>query len=309
MKKRKFATTTSITTTYTGEFAGKYIAAALMSAPSLNDGLLTIKGNIKKSEVVKKLATSGLLADATCDFTPTGNVTLTERILTPKELQVNVQLCKKDFRADWEAAQMGFSVFDKLPPTFQEFLLAHVIASVAQANETNIYQGTALGAGEFAGFIALMTADSDVLDVSSPAAGGITATNVITELGKVVDLVPNTILNTPDFQLLVAPNVARAYRRAMAALGYQQEFYAGDIPMEFEGVTLKVANGLSASYVIGAQVSNLWFGTSLFDDMNEVQVIDMSGVDGSQNVRIVMRFTAGVQYGIGSECVLYTPGV
>jgi hypothetical protein len=29
------ATTTSITTTYAGEFAGKYIAAALLSAPTL----------------------------------------------------------------------------------------------------------------------------------------------------------------------------------------------------------------------------------------------------------------------------------
>ena len=59
--------------------------------------------------------------------------------------------------------------------------------------------------------------------------------------------------------------------------------------------------------MMAAQKSNLYFGTGLLADHNEVKVIDMSEIDGSQNVRIVMRYTAGVNYGIGSEIVLYTP--
>jgi hypothetical protein len=307
MKKTKLATVTTITTTYAGESAGKYIAAALLSSPTLSSGFVTIKLNIKTKETVKKLATAGLLADATCDFTPTGSVTLTERVLTPKELQVNVQLCKKDFRSDWDAIEMGFSVYDTLPKSFQDFILAHVIASVAQSNEVNIYAGNELDAGEFGGFIELMTADATVLDVAG-AAGGVTATNVIAELAKVVDKIPNVISLKTDLELVVAPNVAKAYRRAMSALGFKQEFYSSTIPMEYEGVKLVVGEGLPASYMIAAQVENLWFGTGLLDDANEVKVLDMAELDGSQNVRIVMRFTAGVQYGIGAECVLYTPG-
>ena len=56
---------------------------------------------------------------------------------------------------------------------------------------------------------------------------------------------------------------------------------------------------------MAAQKSNLFFGTGLLSDMNEVKLIDMADIDGSQNVRIVMRYTAGVQYGIGSDIVLY----
>ena len=41
--------------------------------------------------------------------------------------------------------------------------------------------------------------------------------------------------------------------------------------------------------------------------MIKVKLLDMADLDGSQNVRVVMRFTAGVQYGIGSDIVLYTP--
>ena len=111
------ATTTSITTTYAGESASKYIAAALLSASTIENGGIEVKPNIKYKEVIKKLATGDLLADGSCDFSATSTVTLTERIITPKELQVNLQLCKSDFRSDWDAVSMGYSAFDSLPPS------------------------------------------------------------------------------------------------------------------------------------------------------------------------------------------------
>ena len=90
------ATTTSITTTYAGEFAGKYISAALLSGKTLAEGAITVKPNVKFKEVVKKISTDAIVKNATCDFDPTSTVTLTERILQPEEFQVNLELCKKD---------------------------------------------------------------------------------------------------------------------------------------------------------------------------------------------------------------------
>ena len=40
------ATTTSITSTYAGEFAGKYISAALLSGSTIENGLITVKPNV-----------------------------------------------------------------------------------------------------------------------------------------------------------------------------------------------------------------------------------------------------------------------
>jgi len=86
-------TTVNISTSYAGEFAGKYIAAALLSAPTIDKGGVTVMPNVKFKSVVKKVATdANLIKDASCDFTPTGTVTLTERIIQPKELQVNLNL-------------------------------------------------------------------------------------------------------------------------------------------------------------------------------------------------------------------------
>ena len=126
------ATTTSITTTYAGEFAGKYISAALLSASTIDNGGIEVKPNVKFKEVIKKVSTDAIVKDATCDFDATSTVTLTEKILQPEEFQVNLQLCKKDFRSDWEAIQMGYSAFDSLPPTFADFLITHVAAKVAE---------------------------------------------------------------------------------------------------------------------------------------------------------------------------------
>ena len=307
------ATTTSITSTYAGEFAGKYIAAALLSSSTIDNGGIEVKPNIKFKEVIKKLATGDLVANASCDFAATSTVTLTERIIQPEEFQVNLQLCKQDFISDWEAVSMGYSAFDTLPKNFQDFLLAHVIAKVAEKTENTIWGGANATAGEFDGFVTLAAADSDVIDVS---AATVTAANVIAQMGAVVDAIPSTIYGKEDLFLYVSSNVARAYVRALGGFGAAGLGAAGtnnqgtqwwnNGALTFDGVKVFVATGLADNRMMAAQKSNLYFGTGLLSDHNEVKVIDMADIDGSQNVRIVMRYTAGVQYGLGSEIVLYS---
>ena len=308
------ATTTNITTTYAGEFAGKYISAALLSASTIENGGITVKPNVKYKEVMKKLSTNDLVADATCDFDPTSTITLTERILQPEEFQVNLELCKKDFVSDWEAVQMGYSAFDNLPPSFQDFLVAHVAAKVAEKTEQTIWSGANATAGEFDGLVALATADASVVDVTGTS---VTAANVIDELGKVVDAIPSAVYGKEDLYLYVSQNVARAYVRALGGFGAaglgangtnaQGTQWWNNGALSFDGVKIFVANGLGDNYIMAAEKSNIFFGTGLLSDHNLVKVIDMADIDGSQNVRVVMRYTSGVQYGIGSDIVLYTP--
>jgi hypothetical protein len=306
------ATTTTITTTYAGEFAGKYISAALLSANTIEKGGIEVKPNIKFKEVIKKLATGDLIANGSCDFAATSSVTLTERIIEPETFQVNLQLCKDDFRSDWEAVSMGYSAFDSLPKTFQDYLLAHVVAKVAEKNEQNIWRGVNANAGEYDGFVTLATADATVIDV---AAAAVDAANVIAQLGAIVDAIPSQLYGKEDLYLYVSQNIARAYVRALGGfvatiggagtMNEGTQWYNGS-ELSFDGVKVFVANGLADNTAMAAEKSNLYFGTGLLSDHNEVKVIDMADIDGSQNVRIVMRFTAAVQYGIGSDIVLYS---
>ena len=308
------ATTTSITSTYAGEFAGKYISAALLSGSTIENGLITVKPNVKYKEVLKKAATdANIIKDATCDFTPTGELTLTERILQPEEFQVNMELCKKDFRSDWEAVQMGYSAYDNLPPNFSDFIIGHAAGLVAEKTEQNIWAGQTGNAGEFDGFYYLATAGGS--GCVSVSGSPLTAANIIDEIGKVVDAIPSGVYGKEDLFIYVSRKAAKLYVRALGGFGANGLGAAGvnaqgtqwwnNGALSYDGVKVVIASGLPDDSMMAAQKSNLFFGTGLLSDHNEVKLLDMGDLDGSQNVRLVMRFTAGVQIGITSDVVIY----
>jgi hypothetical protein len=207
---------------------------------------------------------------------------------------------------------MGYSVYDNLPASFSDFLLSHVAAKVAQKTEQTIWSGVNATAGEFNGFTTLMAADADVVDVVGTS---VTAANVIEELGKIADAIPSALYGKEDLTIYVPQNVAKAYVRALGGFGASglgangvnnagTQWFGGE-PLFFDGIRVAMVSGLASNKMVAAQSSNLHFGTGLLSDHNEVKLLDMSDLDGSQNVRVIMRYTAGVQYGIGSDIVLY----
>lgn len=303
----------SITSTYAGEFAGKYISAALLSGNTIANGLIEVKPNIKFKEVLKRVDLSGIVANATCDFTDAGDVTLTERIIEPKELQVNLELCKTPFASDWEAISMGFSAHDDLPKNFSDYFIGLMSAKIAEKTEQDIWSGSA-GAGSFDGIVTLLAADAALPAGQEITATTVDATNVITELGKVVDAIPSSLYGNEELYVYVSQNVFRAYKRALGgfaangqgANGVNSQGANQDIDIQyFDGVKVVIANGMDDNTMVAAEKSNLFFGTGLLSDHNEVKVLDMADLDGSKNVRFVMRYTAAVQYSVVTDIVLY----
>jgi hypothetical protein len=302
-------------TTYAGQFAGKYIAAALLSAPTLEQGGVTILPNVAYKQVLQKVATGNIVANATCDFTASGTVTLTERVLTTEEFQVNIQLCKADLQQTWQVAEMGYSSFSKLPKSFEDFVIAHVSAKVAAKLETTIWAGTNATAGEFDGFKTLMLADTDVNDVLNPLTTTLDATNVIGEIGRTVDLIPASLYGNEGLRLYLSQKIVKLYVRALGGFGASglgangtntqgTQWYTNG-SLSYDGIPIFMANGLGQYNMIATTVDNLYFGCGLLNDKNVVKVIDMADIDGSQNVRVVLRYNGAVQHGIGSDVVLY----
>jgi hypothetical protein len=158
------------------------------------------------------------------------------------------------------------------------FLIGQVAAEVAASTETNIWQGATGTAGEFDGFVTLMTADADVIDVVGTT---VDSANVIAELGKVVDAIPSALYGKEDEYIYVSQNIARAYVRALGGFGASglgangtnnlgtQWWNNGSL--SFDGVKIFVANGLADNRMVAAQKSNLYFGTGLLSDQNLVQ--------------------------------------
>ena len=303
----------SITSTYAGEFAGKYISASLLSGNTIANGLIEVKPNVKFKEVLKRVDLSGMIANASCDFTDAGTVALTERILEPKELQVNLELCKTPFESDWEAVSMGYSAHDDLPKTFSDYFIGLMAGKIAEATENSIWSGSA-GAGSFDGFATLLTAAT--LPAGQDIVGTtVTASNVIDELGKVVDAIPSSLYGNDDLLMYVSQNVFRAYKRALGgfqangvgANGVNGQGANQDIDVQFfDGVSVVSANGLADNKMVATLKSNLYFGTGLLSDAQEIKILDMSDLNGSKNIRFIARYTAGVQIGVLEDVVFYS---
>jgi hypothetical protein len=307
------STNVSITTTYAGEFARKYVSQALLAAPTIANGLISVKPNVKYKEVLKRVNTGSLLANGTCDFTPTGTISLVERILEPKELQVNQVLCKKSFRTDWEAIEMGVSAYDNLPPTFADFIIAEYVAKVAAENEINIWRGVE-GQGAFDGIMTKLAVDASLPVANEIAGTTVTASNVVAELEKIFNAIPNTLYGRDDLYIGVSTNIYKAYLMSLGgfaangvgANGYDNKGLNQSLQdLFFAGVKIVMLPALANNTAICTYVENLYFGTGLISDHNEIQVIDTSETLGDQNVRLVMRMTGGVQYAIVEDIVTY----
>ena len=315
MEKINLSTSTNITTTYAGEFAGKYIAAAILSAPTLEQGGMTIHPNVKFKQVIQRVATDDLIRNASCDFDASATVTLTERILQPEEYQINLQLCKKDFHQTWQAIEMGYSAFDVMPKSFTDFLIAHVAEKVAANMETSIWQGVNATQGQFAGIMTQLTTDASLPTAQEVAGTSVDASNCIAQIGSIVDAIPTRLYGQPDLKLYLSSNIVRAYIRALGGFGASglgangtnnlgTQWYTNG-SLSFDGIPIFLANGLANNTGLASQSSNLHFATGLLNDMNEVKIIDMGLIDGSMNVRVVMRFTGDVKYGFAEDVVTY----
>ena len=307
--KVDLATTVNLTTSYAGQWASKYVKASLLTGNTLDNGGLTVLPNIDYKYVIQKGAfDSNFIKNATCDFTDTGTVTLTEQVITLEEYQINAEFCKSEFSQTWQAAEMGYSPLNyDLPASFSDFIIGSFAAKIADKYEQVIWGGVNGNAGEFDGFCPLLLADGGV-DV---AATPVTAANVIAELQKVTAAIPASIYNSEDLHIYVGSAIYRFYVQALGVVGAgsgienKGTLWFNGTPLTVDGVKIFYSPGMPANSMVAATVDNLFFGCGLESDFNEIRLIDMAEITGSQNVRFIQRWKAGIQYGIREDIILY----
>jgi len=292
---------------FNGKAAGFYISAALKASNSLD--YLTSLENIKYKMNVQALnQTVNSVVDSTCDFTAAGTLALTEKVLEPKNLQVNMDICKGTLLTSWEALQMKAGAGGSPSATFEDYVISYMGGIIAEATEDSIWSGTNV-AGQFNGFLGLVTGlllpgvDGTVVQ-DGAAAAPYTAGNIISNLQSAVAAIPTTTLGKEDLHIYLSQRSYQYYISAVSTLGYVNAYNMnGDyIPM-FEGYKLAVCNGMEENQLVVAQKSNMFFGTDLLSDATRISLMDMSTLDGSDNLRMVCRYSAGVQTGTGADIV------
>lgn len=296
----------TVASNFAGKAAGFYISAALKASNSLD--YLTMIENIKfKSNIQALNQTVNSVVDATCDFTAAGTLALTEKVLEPKNLQVNMDICKETLLSSWEALEMRAGAGAPPPPSFEDYVISYMGEIIAQATENSIWAGTNV-AGQFNGFLGaatgLLLPGVDATVVQDAAAGAYTAGTIIAELQGAVASIPVAALGKEDLHIYMSQRTYQYYISAVSTLGYVNAYNMnGDyIPM-FEGYKIAVCNGMLENELVIAQKSNLFFGTDLLSDATRINLLDMSSINGSNNIRMVARYSAGVQTGTGADIV------
>jgi hypothetical protein len=298
------------TSNFSGKAAGFYISAALKEAKSLE--YLTTIENVKFKLNLQKQALSGVLADATCDFTDAGTLAMTEAVLEPKNLQVNLDLCKSTLLDSWEALQMRAGAGAPPPASFDDYVISYMAGVIADGTEGAIWTGTAAGAGSFQGFVGtggylLAAQDATVVQVNNSGGAGTayTAANIIANLQDLTAAIPAAVYVKEDLHIYMSPKTFRLYISAVSTLGYINAYSMNkDYDAVFEGVKIAVCPGQSNDTMVAAQKSNLYLGCDLLSDSTRISILDMSALDGSDNMRLVARYSAGVKQGIGADIVL-----
>jgi hypothetical protein len=299
------------TSNFAGKAAGFYIAASLKEAKSLD--YLTMIENIKYKSNIQKMAGTSLVVDATCDFGVEGTLALTEKVLEPKNLQINLDLCKLTLLDSWEALQMRAGAGAPPPASFDDYVISYMGEIIAQATEESVWQGASGTTGEFQGFLGtngyLMPTgtNADATVIQSAASGAYTAANIIANLQTLTtDMAGNipAILGKEDLHIYMNNKTYGYYISAVSTLGYVNAYNMnGDYEPVFEGYKIAVCPGLLDNQVVAAEKSNLFYGTDLLSDATRIQLMDMSTLDGSDNMRLVARFSGGVQSGVGADIV------
>ena len=292
-----------LTKLYEGSEAAGFISASLLSGETLAKGNITLLPNVTFKVNLKAFdMAADSVSDATCDFVDGSAVSYVEKALTPENFKLQKELCKKDWLSTYAGATMRAGLDGTLPANFQEYIVGHAGALVGQQVEKSIWAGTTATSGEFDGFQVLLAADTTVVDVVGTT---LSAANIVAELGKVRDAIKDANYGQEDLAIYVGTGAMKFYVSAQAALGYQDQFHVGVTEANFEGTKLILAPGMAADKMVAARKSNLFFATDLASDMAEVKVIDMTENDGSDNVRLVMKWNAGVGYATGSDIVYY----
>ena len=303
------ATTRSFTSSYAGDAMQAYILKALVGGETWSTAGLSIEENVKYKRTIKRLASADVVQSGTCDFTTNGTITINERSLSPKAIQVNEQLCYADLYPLWDSADMAAGkAQEQLPASVGDAIVTEFVNQVSKEVEEATWQGNSTGStGTIKDLIdgfEYVQANNSAISVTGAT---ISSSTIIAELNKVVDAIPAAVLQKGRENLVIFVTHAAAmfYEQAMAAQGVNRN--SSTNVMDIYGIEIRPVGGLSSNAVMSAgERKNYFLATDLTSDANTVKILDMRELDGSDNIRFKLEASFDVNIGWVEETVYRT---
>jgi hypothetical protein len=291
------------TSTYDAKYVSEWFSALIFNSNSLNK--VYVMADVSGPTRIPGLgySSTGLQADS-CSWNAAGDVTLSDKLITPTALKLNSTICKQTLDSSFLTEKMRAGALNKeIPSDMNAYLLDLMGKSIAAQIERTFWNGNS-GAGSdnlFNGIVIKASGDTSTVKVTGTT---VTSSNVIAELDKVYTAIPSQVLFGVEAPKIYVPaSVAKMYKQALASLNRAYNPTA-EYELQFQGLEV-VVTPLASNTMVAANPSNLVFGTDLISDFNEIKVIDMSETDGSDEIRFKARVKASADYKVSAEVVLY----
>lgn len=156
--------------------------------------------------------------------------------------------------------------------------------------------------------IDLDTAGDTITTGASTRLQFINKTNVISYLQSHMNLTAQKYRDQPDWQIYIPDHIARAYIDASGALGAGQgKAYQDEYGLIFNGKRMSVMPYFDQNTIFSSPIGNLWFGTDLLSDQNEIAAKFMGDVTMDRWYRYSARFSSSVNFGFGTQITVTYP--
>lgn len=259
----------SVTSNYAGKAAADIIAPAILSGKTLSGKYVKIYTGIKDKFNIPVGTSTVAIQSYACESTPDGTFTLTEKVLDLKKGLVHVEACFDTLRTTFESENQQAGSANDVKPTasIQAWIEKDLKDKTALAIDQTIWRGSVVSGADFdgvvTGFYPALVASSTNIDV---AGTSITASNVMAEIQKVVNAIPETEIDKA--YLYVTYAIARAYIAALPlANPYMFSIKEADANLMFQGIPMRIVN-LPSNKMVATDPNNLIFGTDLESDFN-----------------------------------------
>lgn len=277
---------------YTVKNNGEWFYKSLQKAHTLQNDYIRVIPNVTKQVKLHKLVmannTISQLDNRDCAWSPVQRITLNESLLQVDNYKINEEQCMEELDSVWsemQYAQIG-ATKDSWPSntdgneSLESAVMFHLQNSLANDIERIIWGGNGNAvAGIQNGLIDKALASANTIKVTGQT---IDATNVLGEIEKVYNAIPNVVLNDGEFdpekakvRIFVNMDIMRYLRQALSTVPTNYQVILPSFAIEggkifYMGVEIVVA-GLPANTMFAASKDNIVFVTDLLSETQEIR--------------------------------------
>lgn len=278
--------------TYTVKNNGEWFYKSLQKAHTLANDYIRVIPNVTKDVKIHKLVmannTVSQVDNRDCAWSPTQRITLNEATFQVKNFKINEEQCMEELDSIWSEMQyreIG-ATKDQWPTntdgneSLESAVMFHLQNSLSQDIERIIWGGSGnTVAGVQDGIVDKALASSTSIKITGQT---IDAANVLGEIEKVYNAIPNVVLNDGEFdpekaavKIFVNMDIMRYLRQALSTVATSNQVILPSFAVEggkiyYLGVEIVVV-GLPANTMIAASKDNLVFVTDLLSDTQEIR--------------------------------------